>query len=230
LENNEVSIHNQIGLERWLAKGAKTWARLFSKNHVGSLVDSSDENDDNTNFTTHSTPEREEDNLGDAPEVMATGSTPTTQWIPSFPPPKALLAPQLVDQWIVDLEKMLRLKRKTGYGYIDIKMNYTLCTRLEMILQLLCIYWFNGYKAWVASSAQAATISGHNSPWMARRLREWTHSFVDDMQKLPNGQYGKFSSLVLEDEDLSQESAYIFNPKDLLPVQGMLCCSWTHLR
>jgi len=78
LENNEVSIHNQIGLERWLAKGAKTWARLFSKNHVGSLVDSSDENDDNTNFTTHSTPE-EKRTIWEMPEVMATGSTPTTQ-------------------------------------------------------------------------------------------------------------------------------------------------------
>src|SRR5882724_1422233 len=52
-------------------------------------VDSSDENDNNSNYTTNSTPEREEDNLGDFPEVMDTGSTPMTQWIPSCPPHKA---------------------------------------------------------------------------------------------------------------------------------------------
>ena len=256
-----MPIHNQIGLEKWFVKEAKTWVRLFPKNHVGSLkdkhqgpykkkgtiqslwtqqhnckkekdwtkkmrtdgyrslksffgnkavasdtngnaqeihshshsnlvsdldtndiqsgpgshllvsaVDSSDENDDNPNFTTHSTPEREKDNLGDVPEVTDTGSTTMTQWIPSCPPPKALLAPQIVDQQIGDLEKILHPKRKTGYGYIDIKMNYTLHTHLEMMLQFLRIYQFNGYEAWVASSAQAATISGHYSPWMARRL------------------------------------------------------------
>jgi len=133
-------------------------------------VDSSDENDDHPKFSTHSTPEREEDNLGDVPEITDTGSTPITQWIPSCPPPNALPAPQTVDQRIGELEKILRPNRKTGYGYIDIKMNYTLHTHLEMMLQFLRIYRFNGYKAWAASSAQAATISGHNSQWMARRL------------------------------------------------------------
>src|SRR5882724_5985791 len=121
--------------------------------HSNSNLVSDSDTDDNPNFTTHSTPEREKDNLGDVPEVTDTGSTTMTQWIPSCPPPKALLAPQIVDQQIGDLEKILHPKRKTGYGYIDIKMNYTLHTHLEMMLQFLCIYQFNGYEAWVASSA-----------------------------------------------------------------------------
>jgi len=74
-----------------------------------------------------------------------------------------------------------------------------------MMLHFLRIYQINGYEGWIASSEQAARIGGQKAKWTARRLREWTHAFVCDMKNLPDHEYGKWNSSVLEDEDLVQE-------------------------
>ena len=55
------------------------------------------------------------------------------------------------------------------------------------------------------ASKQAASIAGKNPEWMVRWLREWTHNFVCNLKNLPKHEYGKFTSSILEDEDLSQE-------------------------
>ena len=74
-----------------------------------------------------------------------------------------------------------------------------------MMLHFLRIYQINGYEGWIASSEQAARIGGRKAKWTARRLREWTHAFVRDMTNLPDHEYGKWNSSILEDEDLAQE-------------------------
>ena len=40
---------------------------------------------------------------------------------------------------------------------------------------------------------------------MARWLCEWTQNFAHDPKNLPKHEYGKFTSSILEDEDLAQE-------------------------
>jgi hypothetical protein len=82
----------------------------------------------------------------------------------------------------------------------------TLCTCLELMANFLQIYRLHGYKGWIAASQQAAMISRKEKPnWMAQWLQEWTHNFVCDPKDLPEHEYGKFCSSVLEDEDLAHE-------------------------
>jgi len=169
--------------------------------------DSADEDNDKELYPISMEPiaEREEENLGEIPEVPDAGPGPGAQWVPSRPPPTPPPGPDHVDQRIKDIENILHPKRKTGYGHIDSDLNYTLRTRLEMMLHFLRIYQINGYEGWIASSEQAARIGGRKAKWTARRLREWTHAFVRDTTNLPDHEYGKWNSSVLEDEDLAQE-------------------------
>ena len=156
----------------------------------------------------HSMPysDRDKDNLGDVPEVQDS-SCPEFLWTPSWPQPTLRLppVPKVVDQQILELKDILHPRCNTGYGSIDPELNHTLCTHLAMMLHFLCIYQLNGYQHWINSSAQVATLYGWNILWTARRLHEWTHAFAQDKTGLPNHQYGKWHSSVLEDEDLSQE-------------------------
>ena len=150
-------------------------------------------------------PEQEEDNLGDIHEVFRDNVGPFPEWTPSRAPPTPLPNPDLVDLWILDLEHILRPKRKAGDGYMDPGFDYTLCTHLELMANFLHIYRLNGYQGWIAASKQAASIAGKNPEWMARRLCEWTHNFVRNPENLPKHEYSKFNSSILEDEDLAQE-------------------------
>jgi len=205
--------------------------------------DSADEDNDKELYPISMEPiaKREEENLGEIPEVPDAGPGPGAQWVPSRPPPTPPPGPDHVDQRIKDIENILHPKRKTGYGHIDSDLNYTLRTRLEMMLHFLRIYQINGYEGWIASSEQAARIGGRKAKWTARRLREWTHAFVRDTTNLPDHEYGKWNSSVLEDEDLAQEiclhlqaihqSANLLNrsetPADILDcdvIVGILFC------
>ena len=150
-------------------------------------------------------PEREEDNLGDIPEVVWDNVETIPEWTPSQPRPILPPNPDLVDLRISNLEQILRPKRKAGDGYMDPGFDYTLRTRLELMANFLRIYRLNEYQGWIAASKQAASIAGKNPEWMARQLCEWTHDFVHDPTNLPKHEYGKFNSSILEDEDLAQE-------------------------
>lgn len=104
------------------------------------------------------------------------------------------------NQQIESLERILCPKRKTGPGYFDPGLDYTLRTCIELMANFLCIYRLNGYSGWIISSQQAAAIAGRSPNWMARRLWEWTHAFLQDPTDLPKHEYGKFNASILEDE------------------------------
>jgi len=126
------------------------------------MEDSADEDNDEELYPHSMEPiaEREEENLGEIPEVLDAGPGPEAQWVPSQPPPTPPPGPNHVDQWIKDIENILHPKWKTGYGHIDSDLNYTLKTCLEMMLHFLHIYQINGYEGWISSSKQAARIGG----------------------------------------------------------------------
>ncbi|KZT27184.1 hypothetical protein NEOLEDRAFT_1155206 [Neolentinus lepideus HHB14362 ss-1] len=68
----------------------------------------------------------------------------------------------------------------------------------------LRVYKSRGYVNWMECSV-AVTRTAGKGEWLARRLQEWCHDFVQDETKLPTHTYGKFNSSILEDEDLAQE-------------------------
>ena len=150
-------------------------------------------------------PEQEEDNLGDIPDIFQDNVGSFPKWTPTWAPPTLPPNPDLVDLQILDLEHTLQPKRKACDGYMDPGFDYTLCTRLELMVNFLCIYQLNGYQGWIAASKQAASIAGKNPEWIARRLCKWTQNLAYNLKNLPKHEYGKFTSSILEDEDLSQE-------------------------
>ncbi|KAJ7439833.1 hypothetical protein FB451DRAFT_1059297, partial [Mycena latifolia] len=72
------------------------------------------------------------------------------------------------------------------------------------MLAFLRLYAAEGYTEWGKNADTIAKTAG-NGAWMLRRLRQWAIAFMKDETNLPNAEYGKFNSSVLEDEDLSQE-------------------------
>jgi hypothetical protein len=47
--------------------------------------------------------------------------------------------------------------------------------------------------------------AAERGPWLARRLREWTRTYISDRKNLPLNTYGRWNVSLLEDEDLAQE-------------------------
>jgi len=131
-------------------------------------------------------PEQKEDNLGDIPEVFQDDVGSFPRWTPSQAPPTPPPNPDLVNLRILDLEHILRPKRKAGDCYMDPGFDYTLHTHLELMANFLCIYQLNGYQGWISAAKQAARVAGKNPEWMARQLREWTHNFACDPKNCPN--------------------------------------------
>ena len=54
---------------------------------------------------------------------------------------------------------------------------------------------------------------GKNSSWAAQRLHKWTNVFIQDEKDLPTHKYGRFTSSVLDDEDLRQDICLHLQPK-----------------
>ena len=89
---------------------------------------SADEDNDKELYPSSMEPiaEREEENLGEIPEVPDAGPGPEAQRVPSQPLPTSPPGPDHVDQQIKDIKNILHPKWKTGYGHIDSDFNYTL--------------------------------------------------------------------------------------------------------
>ena len=47
--------------------------------------------------------------------------------------------------------------------------------------------------------------AAERGPWLARCLREWTHTYISDHENLLLNTYGCWNVSLLEDEDLAQE-------------------------
>ena len=116
------------------------------------------------------------------------------------PPPD----PETVAKCIADLEELLRPKRASGRGYRDPGYDYTLRSRLELMLMFLRLYSGKGHQDWSGTALHIAKIAGKGT-WLARRIHQWTQDYARDRKNLPTHLYGKWNSSILEDEDLAQE-------------------------
>jgi len=47
--------------------------------------------------------------------------------------------------------------------------------------------------------------AAERGPWLAHRLREWTHAYIINCKNLPHNIYGCWNVSLLKDEDLTQE-------------------------
>lgn len=105
------------------------------------------------------------------------------------------------------LQPILRPPRNTGYGHKHAEIDDLLRSRLEAMAQFLWNYAdLNSrlYGKWIAASIDTAQRL-HRGPWYARRLREWSCTFIEDAENLPLNIYGTWNKSKLDDEDLQQE-------------------------
>lgn len=130
----------------------------------------------------------------------------THHWLPANPRGLFRSPPtnEAVDKCIQRIEAITNPKRATGYGHKDPKLNRVVHARLETMASFLRLYNSNGYCDWARSAELAATAAG-KGPWLARRVKEWTHNLIDDPEDLPIHSYGKFNSSILVDEDIENE-------------------------
>jgi len=157
------------------------------------------------------------------------GSTPTpalhSPILPSTPPTQSLYTPKpallssgrfppTLDEAksaLVHLKNILKPPRDSGAGYKDARLDLLLRGRLELMQMFLATYIRRvldpadmlGGK-WGTTSLEVAEMA-KRGPWLAWRMRQWTHTFIADNQALPNNQYGRWNASLLEDEDFAQK-------------------------
>jgi hypothetical protein len=118
-----------------------------------------------------------------------------------IPPPTASQATALLNK----ITQMLHPPRDKGYGYKHVRItDQVLAGRLKLMQTMLFLYQRSDHTRWTESSELAAATVG-KGPWLARRVREWTHAMIKDENRMPIHRYGLFNSSVLDDEDIEQE-------------------------
>jgi len=114
--------------------------------------------------------------------MPANHSTPPNPLFVWSPPPSVEVAAKALS----DLKRILRPPRKSGAGYKDPKLDAVFRGRLERMWMFLWNYTDSqsGCRGWSdASETTARAFDG--GPWMASRLRKWSHDFIDDRTRLP---------------------------------------------
>ena len=71
-------------------------------------------------------------------------------------------------------------------------------------MKLFLWHFIDSKDGWITSSLAVAHAAEHG-PWLARKLREWSHAYIKDHNHLPLNRYGCWNVSLLEDEDLAQE-------------------------
>ncbi|KAG9224502.1 hypothetical protein CCMSSC00406_0002347 [Pleurotus cornucopiae] len=127
------------------------------------------------------------------------------------------LAPSMEDAHsaLDDIKLILRLPRQTGKGYKDPQLDLLTRTRLEQMKMLLYIYTDKSKSSPVLSGMRPCSRWGvaalhvarcaEKGPWAARKLREWTRTFITDRGTLPISIYSSWAKSRIDDEDFVQE-------------------------
>lgn len=129
----------------------------------------------------------------DHPEVLLRPATHPP------PPPEQILGALISIQNILSPRYVTKDGRRR-YKHPTLDPVYR--SRLLSILSFLRIYADGNFKDWTGSAVLAA-ISHGKSLWLARKVREWTRQYIRD-GTLPENKYGRWTTSLLEDEDLSQ--------------------------
>lgn len=120
--------------------------------------------------------------------------TPETEW--KHAPPTASVAKVALE----DLRALLRPRKPSGgrkpFGGGDV-----LYERLEMMRGFLWAYVDGRPPAWMDASLRTAHFY-QRGPALARRLRQWTRSFIDDRHCLPVSTKGSWNASALDNEEL----------------------------
>ena len=105
------------------------------------------------------------------------------------------------------IKRILRPPRLTGNGDKDPGLDLLLRSRLEAMMRFLWAYinpQSKSFDKWSAVSLEMAKAV-ERGLWFARRLWDWTSSFVADAEDLPFNIYGTWNKSRLDDEDLQHD-------------------------
>jgi hypothetical protein len=150
------------------------------------------------------------EDVGDAPEGMDEGVDAVENDIDE-PFIAKNLARMVIDKAaaasaLADLKLHMKPKRNVkGDRYADPGFDSLTRIRLENMKSLLWVFVdpLNG-KSWIDASLHVAHTVGRGQHF-ARKLREWTRSYISDRTSLPVNIYGTWSESLLDHEDLQQE-------------------------
>jgi hypothetical protein len=124
-------------------------------------------------------------------------------------PPKVVFQPppslDVSRKALKDISAVVSPKQKAGVGYNSYEEDKLLRTRMMMMKMFLWFYTDQSCPvSWMVASIKAAHAY-QKSTDMAKRLRQWTRSFIEDRANLPINLYGSWSVSLLDKSELAQE-------------------------
>ena len=100
------------------------------------------------------------------------------------------------------LEQILHPPRQSRKGHKLFMGNELLWRRLEMMLMFITAYADKKQRlGWMMALVKTAETHG-KSTHTAKKLRTWSHSFINDPENLPFNLYGSWNAFMLESSDL----------------------------
>jgi hypothetical protein len=130
-----------------------------------------------------------------------TSSPQETTLCGRFDPP---LSQEAAKSALADITNILHLKQKIGIGHKSFQGDELLRQRLGMMKMHLHLYTTPPLPNWIAASLQTAQ-SHQKLSHTAKKIRQWSHSFIVDQKDILFNLYGAWNVSLLEKGELATE-------------------------